>query len=178
MKLFKKLAAVMLVAALALTMVGCGKAAADIKSEINDYIADFSAMYDMGITHKDELDTVAQKLLDAANAASATEEAEDFNIYGLLEDADVQAAAGITEAEKYYYNVEKNYSYKSELLNNSKIKKLVDELMNHSYNLDTENNSYDYDDDCNIEYGIAVGKVGDQEYVLMLKVPTKKILII
>ena len=177
MKLFKKLAAVILVAALALTMVGCGKAAADIKSEINDYIADISAMHDMGITHKDELDTVAQKLLVAANAASATEEAKHFDISELLEDEDVQAAAGITEAGKYYYNVEKNYSYKSELLNNSKIEKLVDKLMDHSYNLDTGNNSYDYDVDRNIEYGIAVGKVGDQEYVLMLKVPTKKVLI-
>ena len=49
--------------------------------------------------------------------------------------------------------------------------------MDHSYNLDTGNNSYDYDVDRNIEYGIAVGKVGDQEYVLMLKVPTKKVLI-
>ena len=171
MKLFKKLAAAMLVAALALTMVGCGKAAADIKSEINDYIADISAMYGVDITHKDELDTVAQKLLVAANAASATKENKDINIYELLEDADVQTAAGITEAEKYYFNVEKNYSYKSELLNNSKIENLVDELMYDSYNLGTGYNSSNVD--INIEYGIAAGKVGNQEYVLMLKVPTK-----
>lgn len=171
MKLFKKLAAVTLAAVLALSMVGCG-AAADIKSQINNYIADVSAVYNQNIVHKDELDTVAQKLLVAANAASETEEKKDFDIDDLLEDEEVQAAAGITDAEKYFYNYEANYNFKSELLNSSKIKNLAYELLDYSYNLGTGNGSGDVDSD--MEYGIAAGKVGGQEYVLMLKVPNER----
>ena len=51
MKLFKKLAAAMLVAALALTMVGCG-GSSSLLDQVKNVITDVYAMKDKELTNK------------------------------------------------------------------------------------------------------------------------------
>ena len=61
MKLFKKLAAAVLVAALALMMVGCG-GRNSLLDQVKNVIADFYAMENEELTNKKELDALAAKL--------------------------------------------------------------------------------------------------------------------
>ena len=65
MKLFKKLAAAVLVAALALTMVGCG-GSNSLLDQVKNVIADVYAMKDEELTNKKELDELAAKLVAEA----------------------------------------------------------------------------------------------------------------
>lgn len=73
MKLFKKLAAAALAAVLALSMVGCGAGGTgigDITGAVKDYLADQIKMnYSITAEHKDELDTLAENLIQKANEA-------------------------------------------------------------------------------------------------------------
>lgn len=81
MKLFKKLAAAMLVAALALTMVGCGVgstgSAIDLKNEVLNAIEDDYYTDNKTATHTTAMDAAAAKLIE--NAA-ADEAAKDENV--------------------------------------------------------------------------------------------------
>lgn len=72
MKLFKKLAAAMLAAALALTMVGCGAggtgSAFDLKNEVLNAIEDNYNMNDKTATHTTAMDMAAAALIEKAAA--------------------------------------------------------------------------------------------------------------
>ena len=89
MKLFKKLAAAMLVAALALTMVGCGAggtgSAFDLKNEVLGLIEDDYFMSGKTATHTTAMDTEAAKLIDAAANAGKVEDNND-TVQKLLQD--------------------------------------------------------------------------------------------
>ena len=88
MKLFKKLAAVMLVAALALTMVGCGAggtgSALDLKNEVLNVIKDVYHMENKTATHTTAMDTAAADLI---KNAAADETAKDVTVKELLKKA-------------------------------------------------------------------------------------------
>ena len=77
MKLFKKLAAAVLVAALALTMVGCGVggtgSALDLKNEVLNLIEDEYYMSGKTATHTTAMDTEAAALIAAAAKAGEAE---------------------------------------------------------------------------------------------------------
>ena len=81
MKLFKKLAAAVLVAALALTMVGCGAggtgSALDLKNEVLNLIEDEYYMNGKTATHTTAMDTEAAALIEKAAQAGAAEGNED-----------------------------------------------------------------------------------------------------
>ena len=94
MKLFKKLAAAMLVAALALTMVGCG-GRNSLTDQIKDVLADFIAMQGDEITYSKELDALAAKLVAEADKAAAKPENKDKTVLNLLIDKEVVKAAGV-----------------------------------------------------------------------------------
>ena len=81
MKLFKKLAAAVLVAALALTMVGCGAggtgSALDLKNEVLNAIEDSYNMNNKVATHTTAMDMAAATLIEKAAEAGAAEGNED-----------------------------------------------------------------------------------------------------
>lgn len=81
MKLFKKLAAAVLVAALALTMVGCGVggtgSALDLKNEVLNAIEDSYNMNNKVATHTTAMDMAAATLIEKAAEAGAAEGNED-----------------------------------------------------------------------------------------------------
>ena len=172
MKLFKKLAAAALAAVLALSMVGCGAGgtgSGDITGAVKDYLADqIKISYGGRITaeHKDDLDTLAGNLIQKANVASKAQENQGKTASELVAASApaVFEAAGITNARNYQFVLVKS-AFTSNFFNDSKVKLIGDSLM-------SELNGY-YPEG----YGLANGKIGDTEYLLMLMkahVPTEQ----
>lgn len=165
MKLFKKLAAAALAAVLALSMVGCGAGGTgigDITGAVKDYLADQIKMsYGITVEHKDELDTLAEKLIREANEASKTDENKGKTVLDLVTNPAVTKAVGIEDVSSYRFVLVKS-TFTSNYFNDHKVDGIGDSLMNqlHRYNPK--------------EYGLANGKIGGTEYVLMLvKDPTQ-----
>lgn len=161
MKLFKKLAAAMLVAALALTMVGCGSSS--LLDQVKNVIADFYAMENEELTNKKELDDLAAKLMAEADKAAAKAENKDKTVLELLIDEEVVKAAGIDAAkETYRVSAVENYKLVSSTVNKEKAMMLALEL--------TDSGSEQIGSgvlDPN-SYGLAMGKINGKEYFVML----------
>ena len=95
MKLFKKLAAVVLAAALALTMVGCGGNSYAMQNELLKISIDYMTDRGKTVTHTKKADDLAAALLAAADTAAAQKENEGTKAKELLKDPAVIKAAGI-----------------------------------------------------------------------------------
>ena len=162
MKLFKKLAAAMLVAALALTMVGCG-GRNSLTDQIKDVLADFIAMQGDEITYSKELDALAAKLVAEADKAAAKPENKDKTVLNLLIDKEVVKAAGINAAkETYRVSAVENYKLLSSTANKEKAMLLALELVD-SESEQIGNGRRDAN-----SYGLAMGKINGKEYFVML----------
>lgn len=161
MKLFKKLAAAMLVAALALTMVGCG-GSNSLLDQVKNVIADFYAMEDEDITNKKELDELAAKLVAEADKAAAKPENKDKTVLNLLIDKEVVKAAGIDAAqETYIVSAAENYKLLSSTANKQKAVLIAEMLMVNGKQI----GSGELDPS---SYGFAMGKINGKEYFVML----------
>lgn len=162
MKLFKKLAAAVLVAALALTMVGCG-GRNSLTDQIKDVIADFYAMEDKDVTNKKELDALAAKLMAAADKAAAKPDNKGKTVLKLLTDEEVVKAAGIDDAkETYRVSAIENYKLLSSTVSKEKAWLLAVELA------DGENEIIGSGNQKPNSYGLAMGKINGKEYFVML----------
>lgn len=166
MKLFKKLAAAALAAVLALSMVGCGAGGTgigDITGAVKDYLADRIKMsYDITAEHKDELDTLAEKLIQKANEASESKENKDKTVLQLVNDLAVIKAAGIEDASSYQFVLIKS-TFTSNFYNDNKVEALGNGLYNGLSNMEHQSVKVKAE-----EYGLANGKIGGTEYLLML----------
>ena len=103
MKLFKKLAAAVLVAALALMMVGCGGSKTGLVQQVKNMISDIVAVTGDQATDSKELDALAAKLLieiDKAFAESEEGKWPDPNV--LLNDEEFLKKVGIDPAKDDY----------------------------------------------------------------------------
>lgn len=161
MKLFKKLAAAVLVAALALTMVGCG-GRNSLTDQIKDVIADLYAMEGEELTNKKELDALAAKLMAEADKAAAKAENKDKPVLELLTGEEVVKAAGIDAAkETYRVSAVENYKLLSTV---SKEKALMFALEL----TDSENEQIGSGVLNPNSYGLAMGKINGKEYFVML----------
>lgn len=162
MKLFKKLAAAVLVAALALMMVGCGGSKTDLAQQVKNAVSDVYAMKDKELTNKKELDELAAKLVAEADKAAAKAGNKDKTVLGLLTDVTVVKAAGIDAAtETYYVSAAENYKLLSSTANKEKAVMLALELTNSGEKIGggvLDPNSY----------GLAMGKINGKEYFVML----------
>ena len=162
MKLFKKLAAAVLVAALALTMVGCG-GRNSLTDQIKDVIADFYAMEDKDVTNKKELDALAAKLMAEADKAAAKAENKGKTVLELLIDEEVVKAAGINAAkETYRVSAVENYKLLSSTVSKEKALLFALELT------DSENEQIGSGVLNPNSYGLAMGKINGKEYFVML----------
>ena len=160
MKLFKKLAAAVLVAALALMMVGCG-GRNSLLDQVKNVIADFYAMENEELTNKKELDALAAKLMAEADKAAAKPENKDKPVLELLTGEEVVKAAGIDAAtETYRVSAVENYKLLSSTANKEKAMLLALELVDSEQigNGRRDANSY----------GLAMGKINGKEYFVML----------
>lgn len=157
MKLFKKLAAAMLAAALALTMVGCG-GRNSLTDQIKDVLADFIAMQGDEITYSKELDALAAKLVAEADKAAAKPENKDKTVLNLLIDKEVVKAAGIDAAqETYIVSAAENYKLLSSTANKQKAVLIANGKQIGSGELEKLSN-----------LGLAMGKINGKEYIVVL----------
>lgn len=162
MKLFKKLAAAMLAAVLALTMVGCG-GRNSLTDQIKNVLADFIAMQGDEITYSKELDALAAKLVAEADKAAAKPENKDKTVLNLLIDKEVVKAAGIDAAqETYIVSAAENYKLVSNTANKQKAVLIAEMLMTNGKQI----GSGELEKLSNL--GLAMGKINGKDYIVVL----------
>mgnify|MGYP005920721633 CR=1 FL=1 len=172
MKLFKKLAAAALAAVLALAMVGCGSSAS-LKDELLKMAMNQMTVAGGTANHSKELDALAAKLVQEADKAAALEANKDEDVKGILTNNEVVKAAGIdTNANGYILNAAPNVQFKS---SGTYMELLKMQWMGYAVNPNTENGepnkavkigTITLGD--NVDVGVAMGKIGGKEYVVIL----------
>ena len=168
MKLFKKLAAAVLVAALALTMVGCGGSKTDLAQQVKNMISDLVAMEGAQATDSRELDVLAANLLtEINNAIAESEEGKWPDLDELLNDENFLQKVGINPAtEAYALSLVRNPSYLSDTMNMQKPFRLANDL------LDILTRGYLKIGEPKIgskfEFGLAIGTLDGENCVLMI----------
>ena len=165
MKLFKKLAAAVLVAALALMMVGCGSKTG-LAQQIKDAVSDDAVMRNEQATNSKDLDALAAKLLtEYNNEIAALDEDEDWpDLQELLDDETFLKKVGI-DPKKDAYKVSLVYvpSYISNTMNQFKPFSLADQLRR-----DADHTIGDPHIGRKFEFGLAIGTLDGENWVLML----------
>ena len=168
MKLFKKLAAAVLVAALALTMVGCGSSKTDLAQQVKNAVSDLVTMEGAQATDSRELDVLAANLLtEINNAIAESEEGKWPDLDELLKDEKFLKKVGIDPAtEAYALSLVRNPSYLSDTMNMQKPFRLANDL------LDILKRRYLKIGEPKIgskfEFGLAIGTLDGENCVLMI----------
>ena len=165
MKLFKKLAAAVLVAALALMMVGCGSKTG-LAQQVKNAVSDDAVLRNEQATNIKDLDALAAKLLtEYNNEIAALDEDEDWpDLQELLDDETFLQKFGI-DPEKDAYKVSLVYvpSYISNTMNQFKPFSLADQLRR-----DADLAIGDPHIGRKFEFGLAIGTLDGENWVLML----------
>ena len=168
MKLFKKLAAAVLAAALALTMAGCGGGNSyTMQNELLKVTIDKLTDIGKTVTQSKKADEMAAALLAAADKAAAQEKNKGTEAKKLLKDPDVIKAAGIDlEKTPCVVNLIDNVQFKSSGMIGEYLK--MDWMASVTRpgqfdpigTLRPGNNKG--------EIGAATHKIGDESYILIL----------
>lgn len=165
-KLFKKIAAIAVATVMMFSMVGCGaqKAGISQKDDIMNILEDTATIMGGEFTHDKKLDDVAQALIVEADKAYK----EGKTVQELLTNDEVAKAAGIdTAKEGYMMSVTKNYTFKSDVMNQQKNTMLATRLIEGT----SENLQVGKPAAINkgkAITGIAIGKIGGQEYIVLI----------
>ena len=172
MKLFKKLAAAALAAVLALTMVGCGSSAS-LKDELLKVAMDQMTMNGSTAIHSKELDALAARLVQEADKAAGQDAHKGEEAKTILTDNEVVQAAGIDITKNaYILNAAPNVQFK---ISGTYMELLKMQWMGYAVNPNTENGepnkavkigTITLGD--NVDVGVAMGKIGGKEYVVIL----------
>ena len=165
MKLFKKLAAAVLAAALALTMVGCGGGNSyAMQNELLKVMIDNFTDEDLTVTHTKKADDLAAALL----AAVAQEANNGKDVEDLLLDETVIAAAGIdSEKTPCLVNLIDDVQFKSSGMMGELLKMEWMWQVTRFENFD-EIGRFNPRDNDKVEIGAATHKIGDKSYILIL----------
>ena len=171
MKLFKKLAAVALAAVLALAMVGCGSSAS-LKDELLKVAMDRMTVFGGTANHSKELDALAAKLVQEADKAAALEANKDEDVKSILTADEVVKKAGIDPTkDAYILNAAPNVQFKS---SGAYMEFVKTEWMMDAINPSTDDGSNkavkigEITLGNNVDVGVAMGKIGGKEYVVIL----------
>lgn len=171
MKLFKKLAAVALAAVLALAMVGCGSSAS-LKDELLKVAMDRMTVVGGTANHSKELDALAAKLVQEADKAAALEANKDEDVKSILTADEVVKKAGIDPTkDAYILNAAPNVQFKS---SGAYMELVKTEWMMDAINPSTDDGSNkavkigEITLGNNVDVGVAMGKIGGKEYVVIL----------
>lgn len=168
MKLFKKLAAAVLAAALALTMVGCGGNSYTMQDELLKITIDNLTDVNETVTHTKKADEMAAALLAAADTAAAQEANNGKDAKELLLDPAVIKAAKI--------DLEKTPCMFNPIDVDSQIKSsgVMGEFLKMQWMANAAG-LYRFVDpgtfnpgDNKVEIGAATHKIGDKSYTLIL----------
>lgn len=170
MKLFKKLAAAALAAVLALSMVGCGNANSvnSTKQLVLDLMADYAALDGSEFSNTAEMDGIAQKLLNKAAELYGTEQHAGELLKAASEEDDV----GFDATKTYLVTYAEDYQYKSSLIMNAqKQYAFFSKLMTSGFTV--PQNGLDKKVVKKADIGVAVGKIGDKTYAVVVTMPTE-----
>ena len=173
MKLFKKLAAAVLAAALALTMVGCsGGNSYAMQNELLKITIDRWTSNGETVTHTKKADDLAAALLAAADKAAAQEENEGTKAKELLKDPAVIKAAGIDpEKTPCEVNLIDNIQFKSSGIIGEHLKmEWMTSVTSPSQFVPIGTSRPGNN---KVEIGAATHKIGDKSYILILITYTK-----
>ena len=164
MKLFKKLAAAVLVAALALMMVGCGGSKTGLAQQVKNMISDLVAMEGDQATNSKDLDALAAKLLaEINNTIAASEEGKWPNPNELLNDEKFLKKVGIDPAkDAYVVSLESVPSYLSNTMNQIKPIELASQLLGGDFEIGNPRIGSKF------EFGLAIGTLDGESWALML----------
>ena len=164
MKLFKKLAAAGLVAALALMMVGCGGSKTGLAQQVKNMISDLVAMEGDQATNSKDLDALAAKLLtEINNTIAASEEGKWPNPNELLNDEKFLKKVGIDPAkDAYVVSLESVPSYLSNTMNQIKPIELASQLLGGDFEIGNPRIGSKF------EFGLAIGTLDGESWALML----------
>lgn len=168
MKLFKKLAAAVLVAALALMMVGCGGSKTDLAQQVKNAVSDLVTMEGAQATDSRELDVLAANLLtEINNAIAESEEGKWPNLDELLKDENFLQKVGIDPAtDAYALSLVRNPSYLSDTMNMQKPFRLANDLL---YILKKDYLKIGKPKiGSKFEFGLAIGTLDGENCVLMI----------
>ena len=171
MKLFKKLAAAALAAVLALSMVGCGKANSvnSTKQLVLDLIADSAAMGGGEYNNTAAMDGIAQNLLNKAAELYGSADQKDKSARALLEAAS-KAEVGFDATRTYLVNYAEDYQYNSSMFSNAEKQEVFFmHLMQSSFIV----NGSTVQSVKKADVGVAVGKIGDKTYAVVVMMPTE-----
>lgn len=174
MKLFKKLAAAALAAVLALSMVGCGNANSvnSTKQLVLDMMADYAALDESEFSNTAEMDGIAQKLLNKAAELYGTEEHAGEPVGELLKAASKKDDVGFDATKTYMVTYAEDYQYKSSLIMNfEKQYAFFSKLMTSGFTM--PENGLDKKVVKKADVGVAVGKIGDKTYAVVVTMPTE-----
>lgn len=174
MKLFKKLAAAALAAVLALAMVGCGGSGSVLmKDELLKLAMDQMTMAGGTANHSKELDALAAKLVQEADKAAGQDAHKGDAAKTILTADEVVEAVGIdTNANGYILNAAPNVQFKSSGMSYMELIKM--EWMQDAINPWTDDGSNKAVKigtitlGNNVDIGVAMGKIGGKEYVVIL----------
>lgn len=162
MKLFKKLAAAVLVAALALMMVGCGGSKTGLAQQVKNTISDLVALEGDQATNSKDLDALAAKLLTEYNNEIAAL-GEDADLEELLHDEKFQKKVGIDPAkDAYLVSLEDVQSYLSNTMNQIKPFELAARLLDGDFAIGNPRIGSKF------EFGLAIGTLDGENYALMI----------
>ena len=166
MKLFKKLAAVVLAAALALTMVGCGGNSYAMQNELLKISIDYMTDRGKTVTHTKKADDLAAALLAAADTAAAQKENEGTKAKALLDPAVIKAAGIDPEKTPCKVNLIDNIQFKSSGIIGEHLKmKWMAEVTSPGRFVPIGTSR---PGDNKGEIGAATHKIGDKSYILIL----------
>lgn len=174
MKLFKKLAAAALAAVLALSMVGCGNANSvnSTKQLVLDMMADYAALDESEFSNTAEMDGIAQKLLNKAAELYGTEQHAGEPVGELLKAASKKDDVGFDAPQTYMVTYAEDYQYKSSLIMNfQKQYAFFSKLMTSGFTM--PENGLDKKVVKKADIGVAVGKIGDKTYAVVVTMPTE-----
>lgn len=165
MKLFKKLAAAVLAAALALTMAGCsGGNSYAMQDELLKITID---QIGETVTHTKKADEMAAALLAAADTAAAQKENEGMDAERLLRDEKVIEKAGIDPATTpCMVNLINDVLFKSSGVLGEFLK--MQWMMEVTSPRQFESIGTFDPGDNKVEIGAATHKIGDESYILIL----------
>ena len=171
MKLFKKLAAAALAAVLALTMVGCGSSAS-LKDELLKLAIDQMTVAGSTATHSKELDALAAKLVQEADKVAGQDAHKGDAAKTILTADEVVVAVGIdTNANGYILNAAPNVQFKSsgalmEYIQLQWMQDAINPWTDDGSNRAVKIGTITLGD--NVDIGVAMGKIGGKEYVVIL----------
>ena len=169
MKLFKKLAAAALAAVLALSMVGCGKANSvnSTKQFILNMMNDMAVLTGIEYTNTPDMDGIAQKLLTEANAAYQDETQTDKTVNALLNVA-ADKEGVLKKDTGYAISFVEDYKFKCSIIPEDQKQEMLMRMMDTIY----VNSGVDRDA-TKRDVGVAVGKIGDKTYAVVVMMPTE-----